>query len=154
MLGEYAGREGFAGAPPLASRGGSCYLLAPGAQPLFGQTRKSKGFFGCPTPRPSASVACALNKTGWAFLGVAFSICSVPNFWRSNRIDPNEASRAVFVKPETAPRPIRRMSDQSPLHRIQMHVQKLLRPLFVTPDIEVIETSLPKMLSRSSFYPP
>jgi hypothetical protein len=59
-------------------------------------------------------------------------------------IDRNDRFFARGVGAETAPAPLLRQCYQSALHRVAMHVAKLLHLLFATPDIEVIETGLPE----------
>ena len=48
------------------------------------------------------------------------------------------------IKPATAPTPILRRGDQTSLNRILMHVIQLLHALFRGPDVEVVESCLPK----------
>jgi len=57
--------------------------------------------------------------------------------------------RAVFsesITPIAAPRPLLRLLDQPPLHRILMHIAQLLDPFARREHVEIIETFLPHVL--------
>ena len=64
----------------------------------------------------------------------------------SSTIDRNQSFPIPFIKAPTAPQPISWMLHQLPIHWVPVHVFQLLFQLLFAPNIEIVESSLPKRL--------
>jgi hypothetical protein len=60
----------------------------------------------------------------------------------------DRTSLAKEVVAKTAPAPEFRTRDQTPLHRIAMHIAKFLDALVFGPDVEIVKSFLPDVLRR------
>ena len=73
-------------------------------------------------------VSCSRDSLG-------FSVC---------KIDRHQSSVPFFVRQETAPKPVTRISHQPPFHRIGVHILQFLSNLLGAVYVKIVEPRLPK----------
>src|ERR1051325_2490341 len=112
-------------------------MWVPGAPPLTSWFSMTSLKCGCPTLHRGSE--------GWAFELSTFLSRHNSHLDLRPFIQLHRAYFTESIRPVAAPRPQLRRLDQSPPHRVLVHVLQLLDPLLLAPHVKVVIPLLPEV---------